>query len=148
MNRFYAFRGHDPNLRAGDADRERIAEILRKQHTEGRLDTDEFQQRIDGCYSAKTLGDLDELLHDLPTEPHPDHRPRGIPGLRMLGRPRMVPLILAAIVISAVTGAHLFWIPFLVFFVCFGVFGRRYRRYRRWGAYPMRGVHPADRGWL
>ena len=60
--------GPDPNLRAADADRERIAERLRNGHAEGRLDMDEFQQRLERCYEAKTLGELRELVKDLPRE--------------------------------------------------------------------------------
>jgi hypothetical protein len=56
----------DPRLRAGDADRDRVAEILRENYTAGRLDRDELDQRLDATYAAKTFGDLDRLLIDLP----------------------------------------------------------------------------------
>lgn len=61
----------DPELRAGDADRERTAELLRRAHTEGRLDRDEFDSRLDQAYRAKTLGELAELTHDLPAGTQP-----------------------------------------------------------------------------
>jgi hypothetical protein len=61
----------DPELRAGDADRERTAELLRRAHTEGRLDLDEFDIRLDQAYRAKTLGELAELTRDLPAGPQP-----------------------------------------------------------------------------
>ena len=48
--------GRDPKLRAADADRERIAERLRKGHAEGRLDMDEFQHRLERCLEARTFG--------------------------------------------------------------------------------------------
>ena len=44
--------GHDPAIRAGDADRERTAERLRESHAEGRLDLDEFQQRLERLVPA------------------------------------------------------------------------------------------------
>jgi hypothetical protein len=56
----------DPRLRASDADRERIVQMLREHHAEGRLDVDEFHERFNAAYEAKTLGELDALLADLP----------------------------------------------------------------------------------
>jgi Domain of unknown function (DUF1707) len=56
----------DPRIRASDADRDRTAALLREHHAAGRLTADEFNERIDKAYAAKTLGDLDELLVDLP----------------------------------------------------------------------------------
>jgi hypothetical protein len=56
----------DPRIRASDADRDRTAALLREHHAAGRLTTDEFQERLDKAYAAKTLGELDELLADLP----------------------------------------------------------------------------------
>ena len=56
----------DRSLRAGDGDREAFAAILREQHLEGRLDSDEFQERLDACMAAKTYADLDQLVADLP----------------------------------------------------------------------------------
>src|SRR5262249_2818389 len=54
--------GPDPNLRAADADRERVAERLRAGHAEGRLDIDELQERLERCFESKTLGELRELV--------------------------------------------------------------------------------------
>lgn len=56
----------DPNLRASDADRDRVARQLREHHALGRLDADEFNERLDQVLRAKTLGELDRLTHDLP----------------------------------------------------------------------------------
>jgi len=56
----------DPNLRASDADRERTVSLLREHHAEGRLDMEEFHERLNAAYAAKTLGDLNALLADLP----------------------------------------------------------------------------------
>ena len=56
----------DRRVRAGDSDRETVADILREQHLAGRLDSDEFQGRLDRCMAAKTYADLDELVTDLP----------------------------------------------------------------------------------
>jgi uncharacterized protein DUF1707 len=56
----------DPRIRASDADRDRAAEALREHHALGRLSIEEFQERLDRVYEAKTLGDLDDLMSDLP----------------------------------------------------------------------------------
>jgi len=56
----------NPSMRASDADRERTATLLREHHAEGRLTGEEFHERLDAAYAAKTLGDLDALLADLP----------------------------------------------------------------------------------
>src|SRR5258708_289091 len=56
----------DPRLRASDADRERTVQLLREHHAEGRLDIEEFHERLNAAYAAKTMGDLDEILGDLP----------------------------------------------------------------------------------
>nr|WP_203645693.1 DUF1707 domain-containing protein [Streptomyces sp. SID14478] len=53
-------------MRASDADRDRVADILREALAEGRLDAEEHAERIDGVYRAKTLGELEPLVRDLP----------------------------------------------------------------------------------
>ncbi|WP_314171879.1 DUF1707 SHOCT-like domain-containing protein [Streptomyces winkii] len=54
------------SVRASDADRDRIADILREALAEGRLDAEEHSERIDVLYKAKTLGELEPLVRDLP----------------------------------------------------------------------------------
>jgi hypothetical protein len=56
----------DPNLRASDADREAVAQQLRDHYAAGRITLDEFDERTTTTYAAKTFGDLDGLLADLP----------------------------------------------------------------------------------
>ncbi|MFJ4691953.1 DUF1707 domain-containing protein [Streptomyces sp. NPDC088766] len=55
-----------PDLRASDADRERVAEVLRDALAEGRLDMAEFEERLDATYRARTYGELTPLTRDLP----------------------------------------------------------------------------------
>lgn len=55
-----------PELRASDADRERVAEILRDAVAEGRLAMEEFDERLDAAYKARTYGELEPLTADLP----------------------------------------------------------------------------------
>src|SRR5215831_14916061 len=56
----------DPRIRASDADRERTVTLLREHHAEGRLTPEEFHDRLDRAFAAKTIGELDALLADLP----------------------------------------------------------------------------------
>ncbi|MEU9635166.1 DUF1707 domain-containing protein [Streptomyces tendae] len=53
-------------LRASDADRERVAEVLRDALAEGRLDMTEFEERLDATYKARTYGELAPITRDLP----------------------------------------------------------------------------------
>ncbi|MFF8956640.1 DUF1707 domain-containing protein [Streptomyces sp. NPDC014894] len=53
-------------IRASDADRDRIADILRDALAEGRIDPEEHSERIDAVYRAKTVGELQPIVRDLP----------------------------------------------------------------------------------
>lgn len=53
-------------LRASDADRDRIADILRDALGEGRLTADEHAERVEGVLAAKTVGELEVFIRDLP----------------------------------------------------------------------------------
>ncbi|GAA3884505.1 DUF1707 domain-containing protein [Streptomyces sedi] len=58
---------HGPGaVRASDADRDRIADILREALAEGRLEPEEHAERLDALYRSKTLGELEPLIGDLP----------------------------------------------------------------------------------
>ncbi|NUW34783.1 DUF1707 and DUF2154 domain-containing protein [Nonomuraea sp. SMC257] len=56
------------DVRASDQDRERVAEALRVAVSEGRITLDELNERIDLTYRARTLGELDEVVADLPRD--------------------------------------------------------------------------------
>ncbi|MFC7219954.1 DUF1707 domain-containing protein [Streptomyces polyrhachis] len=62
-----------PGLRASDADRDRVAAILREALAEGRLDAEEHAERIEGVYGAKTVAELDVFVADLPAGLSADH---------------------------------------------------------------------------
>ncbi|MFR9797423.1 DUF1707 domain-containing protein [Streptomyces sp. MS06] len=53
-------------LRASDADRERVAGVLRDAVADGRLDMAEFDERLESAYRARTYGELAPLTRDLP----------------------------------------------------------------------------------
>ncbi|MFI6418949.1 DUF1707 domain-containing protein [Streptomyces sp. NPDC050842] len=61
-----AFADPRGSLRASDADRDRIADILRDALAEGRIDPEEHSDRIDAVYRAKTVGELEPIVSDLP----------------------------------------------------------------------------------
>jgi len=57
---------YDPNIRASDSDRDRTASLLREHLSAGRLTPEEFNDRLDRAFAAKTVGEIDSLLKDLP----------------------------------------------------------------------------------
>lgn len=58
----------NPEMRASDADRDRVAAALREHCAQGRITVDELNDRLDGVYGARTLGDLQKVTDDLPEE--------------------------------------------------------------------------------
>lgn len=54
------------SLRASDADRERVAERLKQASTEGRILAHELEDRLGAAFHARTYGDLDAVVADLP----------------------------------------------------------------------------------
>jgi hypothetical protein len=59
----------DDPIRASDADRDVVVTALREAYTAGRLDIEEFDERMSAAYASKTWGDLRRLTIDLPTQP-------------------------------------------------------------------------------
>jgi hypothetical protein len=53
-------------IRIGDAERNAAAESLREHYAAGRLTMEEFQERLDAVFAAKTDVDLGKLSEDLP----------------------------------------------------------------------------------
>jgi hypothetical protein len=96
---------HD--VRASDAEREKVATALRDHAGDGRLDPEELDKRLDLAYAARTRGDLVPLLADLPSEDEEKQpRPRSDePG----PLPPLVFVSLVLIVIWAFSGAGYFW---------------------------------------
>jgi hypothetical protein len=74
----------DPTrMRISDADRHRVAEILREAAGEGRLEITELDERLEATYAARTYADLLPITHDLPVQgsPLPAGRPSPVvPG--------------------------------------------------------------------
>jgi hypothetical protein len=87
-------------LRASDDDRERVAERLRRAATEGRLVAEEFEQRLATALRARTYGELDSVVADLPGD-RPSRRNGRVAAERSRRRlPSPSPLMLAGLVIA------------------------------------------------
>jgi hypothetical protein len=65
----------EPHLRAADADRTAVADVLGRHMAAGRLTVAEYEERLTRAYAAKTYGELAELTTDLP-----DDTPAPVPG--------------------------------------------------------------------
>ena len=109
-------------LRASDADRDAVAERLRQAAVEGRLEPWELEQRLHTALRARTYGELDPLLRDLPARSVTRRRPPVSPGqsagLVALVAVRLVVtlLIVAALMFAfAVTAA--WWLLGLIVWV-------------------------------
>jgi hypothetical protein len=72
--------GARDKIRAADADRDRVAEILGTAFTEGRLSKDEYDDRLAAAFAARTYADLDRLVADLPRQA-PVARPGSDPAV-------------------------------------------------------------------
>lgn len=126
-------------LRASDADREQVAERLRQATAEGRLVAEELEERLEAVFAARTYGELDAVVADLPGQTL-RRRDRGRSGLALRPVPILALFILAPVLFSlllaaAVVIATLFsaWgLLLIVGWLAFG-HGRRYywRQYHR-----------------
>jgi hypothetical protein len=90
--------GGASRLRVSDAERDAVAAELAEHLKEGRLQLDEFDERVGEAVGARTRGDLDRLLADLP-RPAPE-RP---PSRRRPGPP--VPVTIIAVVVTGMAVA-------------------------------------------
>ncbi|WP_433265475.1 DUF1707 SHOCT-like domain-containing protein [Actinosynnema sp. CS-041913] len=80
----------DPSqMRASDADREKVARVLQAAHGEGRLDLHELDERLRDVYAAKTYGELVPLTADLgmPSANLPSPVQQNLPSSRIGGTP-------------------------------------------------------------
>ena len=94
-----------PELRIADADRERVAERLRRAAGEGRLVPEELEQRLEAAFAARTEADLAPLVADLPADPPAQRRPRrSRTELRAFAATSVL-----LVAIWALTGAGYFW---------------------------------------
>ncbi|HEX6856542.1 MAG TPA: DUF1707 domain-containing protein [Streptosporangiaceae bacterium] len=112
----------DDRFRASDADRDRVADALREHYAVGRLSADELDERLTTALGARTLGELNRVLTDLPgparalPQPGGWRPPQSAPvwvTVRRRPRPRVAPLVLLALLVALVLpGAG--WVLFTV----------------------------------
>jgi Domain of unknown function (DUF1707) len=121
--------------RVGDADRNRTADLLKEAHAAGYLTLEEVDERLGTALAARTRGELDELVADLPPEwragQEQGRRPAGPPARQRPALPPeaawLVPLlaIVAALVVLAVVTRGFFF-PWPLLWIVFAI-GRRGR---------------------
>jgi hypothetical protein len=111
----------DPNIRVSHAERQEVADRLSKHYGDGRLDEEEFNERLDKAMKAKTRADLSGLFDDLPDsgEPRTSAMTPAQPVVRQPRRhsslPRIVFLAFVAIVaimVGQALAGPLFAFPF------------------------------------
>jgi hypothetical protein len=124
--------------RVGDADRNHTADLLKEAHAAGYLTLEEADQRLSAALAARTRGQLDRLVADLPPEWRAAQEraggPAGPPARRDPAFPLeaawLVPLlvvVVAAVVVLAVVTRGLWFFPWPLLWVFFFAFGRRGR---------------------
>lgn len=102
-------------MRIGTVERNRTVEALEDHAAAGRLDFDEFEERVGQAYAARTAADLARLLVDLPgrTEAEPSREPVSVtPAARRFNWSALGPYLmvnLMMVVIWASSGAGYFW---------------------------------------
>ena len=110
----------NPNMRVSHAERTDVADRLSKHYGDGRLDEEEFNERLDRAMKAKTQSDLDGLVEDLPepeaarpvARPNPQPRP---PGPRQFPRIAFLALVVILAIMVGQWLAHPFVFPFAGF---------------------------------
>jgi hypothetical protein len=126
--------GHG-HLRASHADRERAIDVLKAAFAEGRLDQDEYTDRVGQVQVSRTYADLGALVADLPVGPFgtlapappPAAAPLPVPSpslpptppLRLPPRTSMTPLVIAALIAAIM--APTIAIPVLAVVACINV---------------------------
>ncbi|HXB14111.1 MAG TPA: DUF1707 domain-containing protein [Solirubrobacteraceae bacterium] len=105
-------------MRASDTDRDRVAERLREAASEGRLMIEELEQRVDRALRARTYGELEVLIADLPGPrllSRTRRRRRRVPLVPALGLVvgvvLLAPLVLAsiALMVQLALGVLVVW---------------------------------------
>ncbi|HEY6480762.1 MAG TPA: DUF1707 domain-containing protein, partial [Streptosporangiaceae bacterium] len=87
-------------MRAGDADREQLIDVLKAAFAQGRLPREEFDASVGRAFAARTYGDLAAILAGLPAAPAPPPPPRPArPAARR--SPKKVALLCAGGVLTA-----------------------------------------------
>lgn len=114
-------------MRVSDAERQAISDQLKAHFSAGRLDMDEYEERLQQALGARTRGELDDLVKDLPpTNVGPVKAPRPRPFLA----PVLIAIAMVAVLTTAFGVAHGFFFPWWIIPVAFFLWSRHWRR--RW----------------
>jgi uncharacterized protein DUF1707 len=135
-NEEYTEMARRATLRASDEDRDQIAERLRKATAEGRLLAEELEERLEATFSARTYGELDAVVADLPsTTVRRRERPRppALNPVHVIALFILAPVIISLVLAAAVIVATLFSAWGVLLIVGWFLFGRGHRQY--WGSY-------------
>ncbi len=132
------------SLRAADADRDEVAERLKKAAVDGRIDADELEERLHLALRARTYGELRRLVSDLPAA-------GGRARARLPRSPALAVLFVAALALAVIAVTILvlvlialaaaWWVVWIL--VWFTLCGRRKRVPMRPGAYWLRPRRPS-----
>ena len=112
------------DIRVSDTDRQATIDQLSRHTGDGRLTLEDFEVRVDEALEAKTHGDLQHALRELPVS-RPSIRQRYSAG--MIRAAAIWAVILVAVAFAIGPGA-LWWVVPLAFFRLRG-FGHHHRRY-------------------
>ena len=118
-------------MRASDADREIVRGLLADAYTDGRLNQDEYDDRLNTLYASRTLGELPTLVSDLVPANSPPARPAALAPAELRARGArkwrkdveeafagfLIPTIICTVLWIAITGGGFFWpvFPMLIF---------------------------------
>ena len=104
----------DPRMRIADSDRERAMADLAMHYADGRLEHEEYDERLDAIWTARTRADLAVIFSDLPRpQPQPARTPARAPGRSGPGfRLPLLPVLAVLVVLSVIAEAPLFLLIF------------------------------------
>jgi Domain of unknown function (DUF1707) len=121
--------------RVGDADRNRTVELLKEAHAAGYLTLEEADERLGAALAARTRGELDRLVADLPPEWRAGQEPARTPAVPPRRRPALpweaawlvpVLIVLVGLLTLAVLTRGLYLFPWPLLWILFFL-GRRGR---------------------
>lgn len=149
----------DGGIRASDADREHVVEILREAYSAGRLSLEEFDERTTTAFATKTWGGLRALTRDLPQQaslalprPEPEVKPAPEKPLPVAaGPPRrrlspMLPILVIWLGIALTAREPFAFIPVLAILFMLLRLATRPTRSNRYGPHGRPGDHDSGHG--
>lgn len=111
------------HLRISDHDREQTAAAIREHYAAGRLDSNEFEERLQAAYAARTQGELNALTADLPSLPVSPSQARALTverrreirrrAMQNAGG-RIAPFLVCTLIWAATGAGSFFWPAFLL----------------------------------